>query len=30
MKKIKLFERKKMNDLLLDKNLFNDIKNLIN
>lgn len=30
MKKIKLFERKKMNDLLSDKNLFNNIKNLIN
>jgi len=30
MKKIKLFERKKMNDLLLDKSLFNEIENLIN
>ena len=30
MKKIKLFQRKKMQDLLLDDNFFNNIKNLIN
>ena len=30
MKKIKLHERKKMNELLLDNNFLNDIRNLIN